>query len=282
MASKSWVAESVAFRKRLNAVPELGLLCGETLDEVKKTFAPLVPTASPVECGPGLYFDLHGRGPASGSPVMIAVRGECDALPFPSGNRHACGHDGHVAALLGLALVFGAELAEQVACDRGVRLFVQPGEESPGGALPMIEAGLLEGVSEVYGWHNMPLLPINSYDMTDGCMAAATDTFWIEIAGKGGHGAFPHHAADCVTAAATLVTNLNSIVSRDVPSAARAVLSVCSIHAGTAANVLPEACQIQGTFRWLKDETGELLRTRIAQIATSTASVFSCTALGMT
>lgn len=215
------------------------------------------------------------RGGAGPGPV-VGFRADMDALPiqeltgFPyasetPGVMHACGHDAHTAMLMGTA-----EILSQIR-DRlhgTVKFIFQPAEERGEGAKRMVEAGVLEnpGVDVLLGMHLLfnqagTIAYKRNYALT------ASDSFSIQITGKGGHGAKPHETNDVVLTASQLVVNLHHIVSRKVNPQQMAILSVGSIHSGSASNVLPSEATLSGTVRTLQKETQEAMRTGIAQAA---------------
>jgi amidohydrolase len=160
---------------------------------------------------------------------------------------HACGHDAHTATLLGIAYLF-SEIRSTLAGT--VKFIFQPAEEvSPGGALPLIQQGVLDDVDVIFGVHLWTPFPIGKVYCKAGPMMAAADEFSIEIHGKGGHGGLPHETIDSVMIGSQLVTSLQSIVSRNISPTEPAVISVGSIHAGKSFNVIAERCSLLGTVR---------------------------------
>src|SRR5437879_4183532 len=163
------------------------------------------------------------------------------------GVMHACGHDGHTAALLAVARTLvdrRAELAGEV------RFLFQHAEElPPGGATELVAAGVLDGVDAVIGAHLMSTLEVGKIGVLDGPCTAAADTFSATITGRGGHGAFPHETVDPVAIAAQAITNLQHIVARNTPPLDNVVVSVTRISGGTADNTIPEAVEFGGTVR---------------------------------
>lgn len=216
------------------------------------------------------------KGDKSGK--TIALRADFDALPIQDqkdvpyksqidGISHACGHDVHTAALLGVAKV----LSQHVNDLHGTIVFIhQFAEEvAPGGAGKMIADGCLEGVDAIYGSHVWSENSIGEILFIEGPAMAAADVFEIKIQGKGGHGAKPHEAIDPVVAACQLVTNMQQIVSRNTDPLKSAVLTVGSIHSGKAPNVIPDDARIEGTVRTFDSEIRELINTRIQQMCTA-------------
>ncbi|NDW44745.1 amidohydrolase [Ruegeria sp. PrR005] len=227
----------------------------------------------------GVVGVIHGR--ESGSGRVMAFRADMDALPIAeatglphasthAGKMHACGHDGHTAMLLGAAQY----LAETRNFDGTVVLLFQPAEEGGGGAKAMLADGVMDryGVSEVYGLHNWPGLPVGEFALREGPLMAATDFFEIRVQGRGGHGAMPHLTADATLAAAQLTVALQQVVARNVDPLKPAVLSVCSLRTDSDAhNVIADNALIKGTVRYLHPEVQSLIRSRIEAVATATA-----------
>jgi len=238
--------------------------------------------------GTGIVADIVGVGPpSSGKPKVrsIALRADMDALRMTEGNTtlpyrsknqgvaHMCGHDGHMASLVGAASLINRR-AHSLPSNCRVRLLFQPAEEGPGGAVPMIEAGCLDGVDECYGYHNWPPFKLGYLHVRSGPVMAHPTAFKIEIVGCGGHGSQPHLAVDPVLVAAHVVVALQSVVSRSVPSAEQAVVSVTMIHGGEATNVIPDKVTLQGTTRDLSPETYDLIVERIRAIVDGTCAMF--------
>jgi len=216
----------------------------------------------------------------AGKGKAIAFRADMDALrmteetglPFASRNpgaAHMCGHDAHMAMLLGAAAVL-ARIKDRLA--RPVRFVFQPSEEAaPGGAEAMVKEGVLKGVEEIFALHVDPELPTGRFGGRAGPALAAADGVSINVIGKGGHGAAPHLAIDPVTVAAEIVVALQQVVSRNVNPIDAAVVSICNIHGGTAWNVIPESVLLRGTVRTLKESIRRKMPRRIERIARSIA-----------
>jgi len=205
----------------------------------------------------------------------IALRADMDALPLQElGNRpykskfvdkaHMCGHDLHTAMLIGAARIIST-MRERLKCS--VRFVFQPCEERyPGGAQAMIEDGVLDGVDEIYALHVWPLLTTGRIAVCAGTVLGQGDSFTVEITGRGGHGSAPHLSIDPILIACQFITNVQSIVSRNVDPLDAAVISATQIHGGTAFNVIPASVEITGTVRTLKKTVQTTVRKRMEEV----------------
>lgn len=222
---------------------------------------------------------------AGSSDRAIGLRADMDALDVEElnsfehrsvrpGKMHACGHDGHTATLLAAA----AYLAEHRDFDGTVYFIFQPAEEGDGGAKRMIEEGLFERfpMQAVFGLHNMPGLPVGSFAVRPGPMLAGVDEFRIVIEGAGGHGAMPHLASDPIVAATALVQSLQTILTRNKNPLQAAVLSITSIHGGSAANVIPNRVELLGTVRYFEQSVQALIEQRMRHIVSHVAEAHGC------
>ena len=238
----------------------------------------------------GVVGVISGR--SNGSGRTIGLRADMDALPIhektgapyasqTAGRMHACGHDGHTAMLLGAAKY----LAETRNFDGTVVVIFQPAEEGGGGGREMVADGLMEkfGITEVYGMHNWPGMPLGQFGIREGGIMAATDRFSIDIEGLGGHAARPHTTIDPVMIAAQMITALQTIVSRNVDPLKSAVVSVTVMEAGEADNVIARTARLKGTVRTLdngvQDFIQDRLETFVPQFAASYGAKASCTYL---
>lgn len=229
----------------------------------------------------GVIKGTKGDGP------VVGLRSDMDALPILEetdlphaskrpGVMHACGHDGHTAMLLGAA----EHLCETRGFSGSVAVIFQPAEEGGAGAKAMMDDGLFErfAIDEVYGMHNYPGIPVGEFCMKPGPVMAATDIFAITVTGHGGHAARPHVGIDPIVASAQIITALQTIASRNADPLESLVVSVTTIHAGDADNVIPERVQLTGTVRTLIPDMRDLAEKRIGEITSSVAQALGCKA----
>lgn len=229
------------------------------------------------------------RGTLEGKPggKTVALRADIDALPLKEEGEkeyisqnpeatHACGHDGHMAILMGVAKV----LSQKTDSFRGKVVFLfQPSEERiPGGARQMIEEGALEDVNAIFGLHLWQLLPIGCVGIVKGAMMAQPDKFSIVVKGKGGHGSMPHQTIDPILVASHLVVNIQSIVSRNVDPLKPAVVSFGTVNGGTIYNIIPSEVSLTGTVRSLDSSVQSLAEERLKEITETTCMAFGAAA----
>ena len=271
--AKDMAAEIVGWRRHLHAHPDLSNHEEETAAFVRDALAGM--GLSPRQPQPNaVVVDI---GPA-GAP-LIALRADIDALPveeetgleFASVRRgvmHACGHDGHMAILLGVATL----MAREERLPGRIRLIFQPAEEvPPGGAEALIAAGVLEGVSAIAGLHLWAPLPTGQAVVRPGPAWAAADRFRAVVVGRGGHGAIPHQAVDALEIACRGVTALQSIVSRRVDPLAPAVVTVGRLQAGDAFNIIAGRAEMEGTVRTFDGALRAQLEEEIERVLRHTA-----------
>jgi hippurate hydrolase len=268
----------VAFRRDLHRHPETKYEEHRTAGKVEEALR-AAGYASRRCAGTGVLADVGGAG------RRIALRGDMDALPLQEqnsfehrstvdGRMHACGHDGHTTILLGTALALAA------AKDRlkgGVRLVFQPAEEGGAGAERMAGEGALEGVERIFGVHNWPVFPVGTVGVRAGPMMAAAALFELKVVGKGGHGSQPQEAKDPILAAAHVVAQAQSLISRETHPLKPAVVTFGTIHGGTATNIIPDFVTLSGTIRTLDDAQADRLGARLEELARAV-----CAASGLT
>jgi amidohydrolase len=275
--------EVVLTRRDLHMHPELGFEEHRTASLVAQRLRDLGYDVHEGIGKTGVVGVLRGSRP--GRTIML--RADMDALPILEegehpyrsridGRMHACGHDGHVAILLGAAALVADRRDE---LSGTLCLVFQPAEEGQGGALAMIEDGLFErfGIERAYGLHLSSKYPSGSIGFCEGPMYASSDSIEIDVIGVGGHGSAPHDAVDPIYAAASFVTSLQQIVSRQIDPLEPAVVSIGSIHGGTIHNVIPRTCRMLGTVRAFAEEVRAKMPERIERVLNS-----CCTAAGAT
>ncbi|MEZ5716357.1 MAG: M20 aminoacylase family protein [Paracoccaceae bacterium] len=277
--------EMKAWRRHIHENPELGRECHQTaafVVERLKEFGITDITTGWAQSGVVAVIEGRATGPPSGcAPIWTRCRssrrpGSITPRKCP-GKMHACGHDGHTAMLLGAAKY----LAETRNFRGRAVLLFQPDEEGGGGGQAMVEEGVMDkyDIDEVYGIHNGPGIPEGMIAMTAGPLLAAVDAFYIDIQGKGGHGAQPHETLDPVVAAAGMVQAIQTIVSRNNNSANRLVISVTQILTGTATNIIPDTARITGTVRSFAPETRDLVERRMGEIVAGQAAAYGVEAV---
>lgn len=271
--------ELIQIRRSLHRHPETGRNELLTRDLIEKRLRGVGIQTRRI-AGTGLVGTLIGALPGR----CIALRADMDALPVQErtdlpyasevpGVMHACGHDMHVAALLGAAKLLASHKDEL----RGsVRFFFQPDEEGDGGAQRMIDEGCMVGVDAVFGAHVAPELPAGTVSVRYGKAYAASNPFDIIIRGRSAHGAEPHLGADAIVAASTVVTALQTLVSRTIPPLEPAVLTIGSFHAGTVRNVIADEARISGTIRCFGENMRQHFVKRVTELVHSV-----CTAMGV-
>jgi amidohydrolase len=271
--------ELIRIRRHLHANPELRFEEQETSDTIANLLADWdIPVVRGIG-GHGLVGVLrHGKSERS-----IGLRADMDALPMHeantfahasrhAGKMHACGHDGHTAMLLGAA----RHLAKHRDFDGVVNFIFQPAEEGGGGARLMIEDGLFDRcpMDAVFGIHNWPGMPVGNFGIRPDGLMASSNTFEVRIDGRGSHAGQPHRSADPVMVAVQIAQAWQTIVSRNVNPNDSAVLSVTQIHAGSAANVIPEHAMLNGTVRSFSVDVLDLIESRMRAIADGIAAAF--------
>ncbi|MCV9947039.1 MULTISPECIES: M20 aminoacylase family protein [unclassified Rhizobium] len=275
--------EIIALRHDLHQYPELAFQELRTSKLVATHLSSWGYEVATGIAGTGIVATLR-RGDGK---KRIGIRADMDALPIEEatglayassnpGVMHACGHDGHTSILLAAARY----LAESGNFSGTLRLIFQPAEEIGAGARKMISEGLFERfpVDAVFGLHNWPGVPTGQFGFVAGPAMASVDKAIIKIIGKGGHGAEPHRTVDPVLASASFITALQSVVSRNVDPQEMAVVTVGSIHAGSASNVIPESVEMQLTMRAYSEAVRQLLRERIPALARAQAESFGAEA----
>lgn len=225
----------------------------------------------------GLVARVPGRKSAA---PLVAVRGDIDALPIheatglpfasqTAGVMHACGHDVHAAWTVGAAALLAADPA-----DGDVLIVLQPAEETGKGALAILDSGALDEVQAIFGGHVDRRFEVGQVVADEGPLAASADTFEIELIGAGAHAARPHEARDPVLAAGAVIMALQSIVARRLNPATPGVVTVGSVHAGAAPNVIPDRAALAGTVRAVEPVSRQLMLDEVTNVTKSVAAGF--------
>jgi len=269
-------------RRDLHKIPEPGFKEFKTSQYIETFLTELGITYETGVAGTGIVAYFKGNQPNG----TIGFRADMDALDVQEQNdveyksqhankMHACGHDGHMAILLGLAAYIKEN--EQDLVDN-ILLIFQPAEEGPGGALPIVESGILKkyDVTEIYGLHLFPNIDEGKIGVKPGPMMSGTGEFNIMITGKGGHGAMPQDAIDSVVIASDLVMKLQTIVSRGVNPIEPAVVTVGKVVAGEIRNVIAKSALLEGTIRSFNDDIYNNIKQKIEHIAKGVEIIYGC------
>jgi amidohydrolase len=278
----------VRLRTELHQDPEVGLDLPRTQEKVLRELDGLGLEISTGTNTTSVTAVLRGGARNEADPKTVLLRADMDALPLTEetglpfaskvpGVMHACGHDGHTAILLGAARLL-QERREKLAGT--IKLCFQPAEEGSGGALAMIEAGVLGNpkVDAVFGLHLAQWMPVGKVAARPGAIHAAPARFDVRVQGRGGHAAMPDTAIDTVLVAAEIVVALNRIVSREVRPIDPAVITVATNIAGTTYNIIPDTAVLKGTIRAFDDALRARLAKRVEEVATGIAAAFGATA----
>ncbi len=266
----------VKWRRYLHQRPELGFKEQLTSEFIAAKLSEWgVPHQTEI-AKTGIVATIQGTGESDNPPKVLAIRADMDALPIQEENEvpyrsshdgcmHACGHDGHTAIALGLTQYL---FTHSDTFSGTVKIIFQPAEEGPGGAKPMIEAGVLKNpdVDAIIGLHIWNNLPLGTIGVKSGELMAAVELFECTIQGKGGHGALPHQTVDAIVVTSAIVTALQSIVSRTVNPLESAVVTVGQFNAGSAKNVIADSAYFSGTVRYFNPKFKALISRRVEEI----------------
>lgn len=276
--------EIISIRRHLHQYPELGFKEYITSDLVADYLQKLGLKVERGIAGTGVVALLNTGRPGP----CIALRADMDALPLQEstglpfssrhdGTMHACGHDGHMAMLLGAA---GNLVEKQNELCGAVKFVFQPAEEMLGGARHMIAAGVLESphVDGIVGLHLWPDLPTGQFGLKSGTVMASMDHVDITIHGRAGHGAAPHQGVDAIVVAAQVLTALQVLISRESDPADPVVLSMGSIQGGSLPNIIADKVEIHGTVRAVNSMTRERMKQRVTELVDKVASAMNASA----
>ena len=285
-AVSPWADELAAIRRDFHQHPEEGhetaRTCGIICDKLREWGVEEIDTSL---CKGSVVAVITGNRPGP----TVAIRGDIDCLPMPDtcgqpwqsehvGKAHCCGHDGHATYLLGVARYFqeNRDFAGRVVC------VFQPADEKASGASGLMEGGLAEkyDIKEFYGAHGDANFELGTYGFRAGPVQASCDSWYLKITGSGGHGARPHLTLDPIPVATQIVNALQTILTRRVDPLQWAVLSVCSINAGSypAMNVIPTECTVSGTVRTFSPAVQDLIERKMRDMIMHTAEMNDCKA----
>jgi amidohydrolase len=277
--------EIINWRRDLHQIPEIGLELPKTAKYVSEKLEEMGIQYHTLVDGNAIVGLIKGSGEGN----TVGLRADMDGLPIKeetglsfastNNNMHACGHDAHTAILLGAAKVLNNNRDK---FKGNVKLLFQPAEESPGGAKPMIQEGVLENpkVDAIMGLHVGKIsedIPKGNIGVCYGNLMAAADIVNIKVKGKGAHGAYPELSVDPIVIAAELIMSLQTIISRETKSTDPAVLSICKIQGGTNHNIIPDYVELKGTVRTLNNETRNRIAKRIEEITKSITDAHGAT-----
>jgi N-acetyldiaminopimelate deacetylase len=273
----------VKIRRDLHQIPEIGFQEYKTQAYIVNYLETLPQERLTIKkWKTGLFVKINGSNPKK----TIGYRTDIDGLPIEEQTQfsfssthpdkmHACGHDLHMSIALGVLTYF----VENQISDNLLFIF-QPAEEGPGGAQPMLESEIIQEwrPDMIIALHIAPEYPVGSIAIREGLLFANTSELFIDLKGKGGHAAYPHNTNDMVIAACSLVTQLQTIVSRNVDPLDSAVITIGKITGGTVQNIIAEKARLEGTIRTLSPESMEKVKHRIKKLISGIETGFECEA----
>ena len=272
----------VNYRRELHEYPELSRQEFQTTQRIRKWLqAHQIDIVEYPSLSTGVIAQIVGKleGP------MIALRADIDALPiheetglaFTSQNTgvmHACGHDFHTAAIFGAAILLNERKEE---LQGTVRIIFQPAEETAQGAIDIVDAGVLDGVEAIFGFHNKPDLPVGTIGIKSGALMASVDRFEIDIQGVGGHAGMPQNSVDPIVVGSAIVSGLQHIISRELNPFHNIVISTTRFQAGNTWNVIPDKAELEGTVRTFQNEARDLIHSLMKRKVEGIATAFGAT-----
>ncbi|HEY8344340.1 MAG TPA: M20 family metallopeptidase [Bacillota bacterium] len=258
----------VTFRQQMHSDPEIGLETYRTKARIRQELANTAVSELPSYLGADFVGELKGKGDG-----LICLRADTDGLPITettglpyssktSGLMHACGHDGHTAILIGVALVL--DYFKEYLCPT-VRFIFQPGEEVVCGGKKLVASGGVAGVQACYALHGWPGLPVGVISTRPGVLFAAGATFTIELLGQAAHGAMPEQGNNPIPVVGVVLDHLGKMSEKE-KKANGSIISVCSVNAGQSATIIPAKAVIKGTARYLEPDKGRWIEEEIKQI----------------
>ena len=283
LAAKEMAQKAIRMRRDLHRIPELAFTEKETSAYICAKLEELgIPYQSGI-AGTGFVGFIR----AEHAEKTLLLRADMDALPMQEskqlsfcsehdGVMHACGHDGHIAVLLGTAEIL-QRLRKELSCN--VKLVFQPGEEDTGGAKPMIEEGVLENphVDAAAALHIMNDTECGKIRVPDGAVMACPDEFDLKIIGKGGHGAYPSECIDPIVIAAQIITAFSALSARFTDARTPNVISVCSVCGGSFYNIIPESVTLRGTVRLYDPELRKRLPKMMERVIQGYTNAYGAT-----
>ena len=281
-AASAVADDAVGLRRDIHRHPELGLDNPMTQQRIVDALDGLPLTVSTGDGITSVVADLDG---GSDGPTVL-LRADTDALPMTedtdddfcstvAGRAHACGHDAHVAMLVGAARLLADRRGDLAG---RVRFMFQPGEEGSGGARVMIDEGVLDGVDRAFALHITPNIPIGRAACRPGPILASADTFHVTVTGRGGHASTPYLCTDPVPAMAAMIGAVQTVVTRQVDVFKPALVSITHVAAGTTTNVIPETAFFEGTIRAVSERSRTVVTDGIQQACVQIAAAHGCTA----
>jgi len=271
-------------RRHFHQYPELSHKEFETTKYIKNSLQEMGVALLDIEFNTGCIAIIKGEGP--GPDVVTGIRADIDALPIientgvpysskNEGVMHACGHDGHTACLLGVAKLLNESKDK---FSGTVMLIFQPAEEGDRGAHMMLENGAFDKYKpdEIIALHAFPAVSTGKIGIMPIKAMASADSFRVTVIGRGGHGARPYESINPIIAASSMVSAISGIVSNQIPTFESVVISVCTIHAGVAANVIPQEVVFEGTVRCLENGNRKVVKDFIERIVSGTSESFGC------